>query len=52
VVAATIGEWETALASTAQLAVNLIGIVIAAVLMLLLRTRRDRADLRRPLSEG
>ena len=52
VVAATIGEWETALASTVQLAVNLVGIVIAAVLVLLLRTRRDRTDLRRPLAAG
>ena len=34
VVAATIGDWDVALASAGQLAVNMIGIVIAAVLVL------------------
>lgn len=50
VVAATIGEWRTTAESSLQLLVNLVGIVIAAVLVLVLRTRRrDRA---RPLPEG
>lgn len=52
VVAATTGEWRTAGASVLQLAVNLIGIVLAALLVLVLRTRRYRADLGRPLAEG
>ena len=34
VVAATTGDWDVALASAGQLAVNMIGIVIAAVLVL------------------
>ena len=52
VVAATTGEWRTAGESTLQLALNLIGIVLAAVLVLVLRTRHSRADLGRPLSQG
>jgi uncharacterized membrane protein len=52
VVAATIGDWETAARSTLQLGVNLLGIVVAAVLVLMWRTRRERADLHRPLPDG
>jgi uncharacterized hydrophobic protein (TIGR00271 family) len=52
VVAATTGEWRTAAESVLQLAVNLVGIVIAAVLVLLLRTRRHRRNQDRPLAEG
>lgn len=42
VVAATLGQWELALESSAQLVVNLVGIVASAVAVLLLR-RRSRA---------
>ncbi|HEX2297984.1 MAG TPA: DUF389 domain-containing protein [Pseudonocardiaceae bacterium] len=52
VVAATTGDWRTAAESALQLVVNLIGIVLASVLVLVLRTRRYGADLRRPLAEG
>ncbi|MGH4023010.1 MAG: DUF389 domain-containing protein [Pseudonocardiaceae bacterium] len=52
VVAATTGEWWTAAESALQLVVNLIGIVLASVLVLVLRTRRYRSDLGRPLAEG
>lgn len=52
VVAATTGEWRTAAESVLQLAVNLVGIVIAAVLVLLLRTRHHRKSPDRPLTEG
>jgi uncharacterized hydrophobic protein (TIGR00271 family) len=52
VVAATIGEWETAALSTMQLLVNLVGIAFAGVLVLLARTRRDNRTLRRPLTQG
>jgi uncharacterized hydrophobic protein (TIGR00271 family) len=52
VVAATIGEWGTAALSTLQLLVNLVGIAFAGVLILLLRTRRDNRNLRRPLTQG
>ncbi len=52
VVAATIGEWETTALSTLQLLVNLVGIVLAGVLVLLARTRRDNRNLRRPLAQG
>lgn len=41
-VAATLGAWDRVLASTAQLAVNLTGIVIAASLVLLVRSSRRR----------
>jgi uncharacterized membrane protein len=34
VVAATVGDWDIAAQSAAQLGVNLIGIVVAAVLVL------------------
>ncbi len=52
VVAATTGEWRTATESTLQLLVNLIGITVVAVLVLVLRARRYRADLGRPLPQG
>ncbi|HKR52210.1 MAG TPA: DUF389 domain-containing protein [Pseudonocardiaceae bacterium] len=52
VVAATAGEWETAALSALQLLVNLVGVALAGVLVLLLRTRRDDRNLGRPLSQG
>ncbi|MDL5156704.1 DUF389 domain-containing protein [Actinomycetospora termitidis] len=53
VVAATLGDWTRSLSSVAQLLVNLVGIVIAAAVVLLLRTRTyRRRGLGRPLSEG
>jgi uncharacterized hydrophobic protein (TIGR00271 family) len=53
VVAATTGDWATATQSTLQLLVNLVGIVLAGVLvLLLLRTRRDDRNLGRPLRPG
>jgi uncharacterized hydrophobic protein (TIGR00271 family) len=42
VVAATVGDWDIAAKSTAQLAVNLAGIVLAAVLVLWVRGLADR----------
>ncbi|ONI80607.1 hypothetical protein ALI22I_45920 [Saccharothrix sp. ALI-22-I] len=52
-VAAVLGEWDICLQSIAQLAVNLVGIVAAATLVLGLRTRRGRArELGRPLTSG
>ncbi|NUT46776.1 MAG: DUF389 domain-containing protein [Saccharothrix sp.] len=52
-VAAVLAEWDICLQSVAQLAVNLVGIVAAAALVLALRNRRARArDLGRPLSDG
>ena len=52
VVAATLGEWRTVAESSLQLLVNLVGIVLAAALVLVLRTRRDRGDQYRPLARG
>lgn len=52
VVAATTGTWRTAMESAVQLLVNLSGITVAGVLVLLLRTRRDNHNLRRPLAQG
>lgn len=52
VVAATTGAWRTAAESTLQLLVNLVGIAVAGVLVLLLRTRRDDRNLGRPLVQG
>ena len=47
VVAATVGDWDIAVRSAAQLAVNLVGITLAGVVVLLLRrlrmSRRARA---------
>lgn len=42
VVAATVGDWDIAAKSTAQLAVNLAGIVLAAVLVLWVRGLAER----------
>ena len=42
VVAATVGDWAVAGRSAAQLAVNLVGIVIAGVLVLWVRQLADR----------
>jgi uncharacterized hydrophobic protein (TIGR00271 family) len=42
VVAATIGEWDVATKSAAQLAVNLVGIVVAGVLVLWVHRRAHR----------
>jgi hypothetical protein len=39
VVAATVGEWDIAVKSTLQLGINLVGIVIAGVLVLVLRPK-------------
>lgn len=39
VVAATLGEWDKALLSIVQLAVNMAGIVVAGVIVLWLRPR-------------
>lgn len=52
-VSAILGEWGRFGDSVAQLAVNLAGIVLAAVVVLLLRRGTwTSADARRPLSEG
>jgi uncharacterized membrane protein len=51
--AAVLGEWSRALASAGQLAVNLAGIVLAAMLVLWVRHRRDDpARTSRPLVRG
>src|SRR3954470_13733073 len=42
VVAATIGEWDVAAKSAAQLAVNLVGIVVAGVVVLWVHRRAHR----------
>jgi uncharacterized hydrophobic protein (TIGR00271 family) len=52
VVALSTGAWRTALESTLQLLVNLAGITVAGILVLMLRTRRDNGNLRRPLVDG
>ena len=39
VVAATVGQWDVAAKSALQLAVNLVGIVVAGVLVLVLRPK-------------
>ncbi|UGT56528.1 DUF389 domain-containing protein [Nocardia asteroides] len=44
VVAATIGEWQRAFQSVGQIAVNLLGIVVAGVLVLWLRPRAGNED--------
>ncbi|WP_280298643.1 DUF389 domain-containing protein [Nocardia neocaledoniensis] len=44
VVAATIGEWQRAFQSVGQIAVNLVGIVVAGVLVLWLRPRAGNED--------
>jgi uncharacterized hydrophobic protein (TIGR00271 family) len=50
VVAAVLGEWDRCLGSVVQLVVNMIGIVLAAAGVLLLRRRRVGHD--RPLVSG
>lgn len=52
VVALATGAWRTALESALQLLVNLAGITVAGILVLMLRTRRDNRNLRRPLVDG
>ncbi len=52
VVALSAGAWRTAMESTLQLLVNLAGITVAGILVLMLRTRRDNGNLRRPLVDG
>lgn len=52
VVGVTIGAWRTAGESALQLLVNLVGIALAGVLVLGLRTRRDARNLQRPLIQG
>ena len=42
----------TAAQSALQLLVNLVGVAFAGVLVLLLRTRRDKRNLGRPLAQG
>jgi uncharacterized hydrophobic protein (TIGR00271 family) len=44
VVAATVGDWDIAAKSAAQLAINLIGIVLAGILVLWVRRIADRRD--------
>ncbi|GLZ41426.1 DUF389 domain-containing protein [Actinokineospora sp. NBRC 105648] len=52
-VAAILGQWDKVLGSAGQLAVNLVGIVVAAALVLLLRFRGTvPGDAGRPLSAG
>ncbi|WP_433271807.1 DUF389 domain-containing protein [Actinosynnema sp. CS-041913] len=52
-IAAVLGQWAVCGLSVLQLAVNLIGIVMAATAVLALRNRRSRTrDLGRPLSRG
>jgi uncharacterized hydrophobic protein (TIGR00271 family) len=52
-VAIVLGEWDRAIQSTGQLVINLVGIVVAASLVLALRSRKHRAeDPGRPLSTG
>ena len=55
-VAAVLGDWGKALQSSAQLAVNLVGIVVAAAVVLWLRYRRNRfsspGSNGRPLAAG
>jgi hypothetical protein len=47
----SVSTW-TALESTLQLPVNLVGITFAGVLVLMLRARRDDGNLRRLLVQG
>ena len=52
-VAAVLGEWDICVRSVAQLAVNLVGVVVAAALVLTVRHRRGHVrDLGRPLARG
>jgi hypothetical protein len=52
-VAAILGEWSRCIESVGQLAINLVGIVVAAALVLILRRDTWRShDAGRPLSTG
>ncbi|MDU0293671.1 DUF389 domain-containing protein [Saccharothrix longispora] len=52
-VAAVLGEWDICVRSVAQLAVNLVGVIVAAALVLTVRHRRGHVrDLGRPLARG
>jgi len=52
-VAAILGEWDRVVTSVAQLVINLVGIVVAAAVVLLLRRATwTTADAGRPLSNG
>jgi uncharacterized hydrophobic protein (TIGR00271 family) len=52
-VAAILGEWDRVLESVAQLVINLVGIVLAATLVLVLRRATwTTSDAGRPLSNG
>ncbi len=52
-IAAILGDWNRAVESIAQLVINLVGIVLAATLVLLLRRATwTTADAGRPLSNG
>ena len=42
VIAASVGDWDIAVESAAQLAVNLVGITVAGVLVLAVRRRHAR----------
>jgi uncharacterized membrane protein len=44
VVAATVGDWDIAAESAAQLVINLAGIVLAGILVLWVRRLADRRD--------
>ncbi|MBY8850454.1 DUF389 domain-containing protein, partial [Saccharothrix sp. MB29] len=52
-VAAVLGEWDICVRSVARLAVNLVGVIVAAALVLTVRHRRGHVrDLGRPLARG
>jgi len=51
-VAAVLGQWDRGLASLGQLAVNLVGIVVAGLVVLVLRPKGRPARSARPLTEG
>lgn len=51
-VAAVLGQWDRGLASLGQLAVNLVGIVVAGLVVLLLRPNGRPPRSTRPLTEG
>jgi uncharacterized hydrophobic protein (TIGR00271 family) len=53
VVAAVLGDWDRCLSSAGQLVVNLIGIVLAAAIVLIFRRNKQRSGaFERPLSHG
>jgi uncharacterized membrane protein len=47
VVAASVGEWDVAAESAAQLAINLVGITLAGVVVLAVRRRHEVGHRRR-----